>query len=142
MKKFFIIDIRPSRINFALFLFRLVVAGFMLTHGWSKLNDLLAGGDIKFGDPLGIGVVMSLGLAVFAEFICSVLVGIGLMTRLALIPLIVTMSVAGFMVHSADPFGRKELALLYLAIYFVLLITGPGKVSLDYLIFGEKRQRW
>lgn len=105
----------------------------MLTHGYPKLQRLFAG-EMQFGDPLGLGPEVSLVLAVFAEFFCSILVMLGFGTRLAVVPLIVTMAVAAFMVHGADPFGRKEMALLYLVGYVVLLLTGSGKISVDRLI--------
>jgi putative oxidoreductase len=65
---------------------------------------------------------------------CGVLVAAGLFTRLALIPLIVTMAVAVFIIHADDPFGDKEHALLFLVPYVALLFTGPGKWSLDALV--------
>lgn len=120
--------------DFALLIVRIAVAAFMLTHGYPKLMKLLAGGEIQFADPFGLGMYFSLVLAVFAEFFCSILVGLGIGTRLAAIPLIVTMSVAAFIAHSSDPFGRKELALLYLVVFVFLLFTGSGKFSVDYFI--------
>lgn len=105
----------------------------MLTHGFPKLQRLLAG-EMQFGDPLGLGPEISLVLAVFAEFFCSILIVLGLGTRLAVIPSIVTMAVAAFIAHGADPFGRKELALLYLVGYVVLLLSGSGKFSVDRII--------
>lgn len=120
--------------DFVLLIVRIAVAAFMLTHGYPKLMKLLAGGEIQFADPFGLGMYFSLVLAVFAEFFCSILVGLGIGTRLAAIPLIVTMSVAAFIAHSSDPFGRKELALLYLVVFVFLLFTGSGKFSVDYFI--------
>lgn len=105
----------------------------MLTHGYPKLQRLLSG-EFQFADPFGLGPGVSLGLAVFAEFFCSILLILGLGTRLATIPLIVTMSVAAFIAHGADPFARKEMALLYLVSYIVLLFSGPGKISVDQLL--------
>ena len=105
----------------------------MLTHGYSKLQKLLAG-NFQFADPIGLGPEISLGLAVFAEFLCSILIVLGLGTRLASIPLIVTMAIAAFITHGADPFGRKELALFYLISYTVLLLMGSGKLSVDRFI--------
>jgi putative oxidoreductase len=35
------------------------------------------------------------------------------------------------MVHAADPFARKELALMYLLAYITILVAGPGKYSVD-----------
>ena len=113
---------------------RICLAAFMLTHGAPKLSKLLAGGEIQFGDPLGLGPALSLGLAVFAEFFCSLLIGIGLATRLATIPLMITMLVAAFISHGPDPFRQKEMALLYFLFYLALLVIGSRKYSFDYLM--------
>ena len=85
-----------------------------------------------------LGATLTLILVVFSEFFCSVLIGIGLATRLAAIPLIITMLVAAFVTHGADPIGKKELALLYLISYGVLLVAGSGKYSVDHLLMRNK----
>jgi putative oxidoreductase len=41
------------------------------------------------------------------------------------------MLVAAFIVHLDDPFKRKELALLYLVGFLIVLLMGAGKYSLD-----------
>ena len=139
MKKLSNTTLNPTFINIALLILRLAVAGFMLTHGYPKLTKLLAGGEIKFSDPIGVGPTISLVLVVLAEFLCSILVGLGIFTRLSTIPLIVAMSVAAFIAHGPDPFGRKELALMYLLIYVFLLITGGGKYSVDHFISKKSK---
>lgn len=90
-------------------------------------------GDFAFADPIGIGEPATLVLAVFAEVVCSTFIFIGLGTRIAAVPLIATMLVAAFVANWDSPFGKKELALLYLFIYITLLILGSGKYSLDFL---------
>jgi putative oxidoreductase len=99
-------------------------------HGWGKLTSF---GELstKFPDPLGVGSAMSLGLTVFSEFFCALAITFGLFTRGTVIPLIVTMLVAAFVIHGDDPWGKKELALMYLVPLLALLFTGPGKYSLD-----------
>lgn len=106
--------------------------GFSLAygHGWGKLLKMLDG-NFKFGDPLGLGAGLSLGLATFAEFFCAIAIAIGFMTRLATVPMLILFSVATFIVHGSDPFPTKEKAFLYLVGYLVLLLTGPGRLSLD-----------
>ena len=133
-------SLKPREIytNIVLLIARLGVAGLMLTHGWPKLQKLMAGGEIKFADPLGIGATPSLVLVVFAEVVCSVLIGIGFKARLATIPLIAAMFTAGFINHASDPIAQKEKAFLFLIIYIFLLLKGSGKISLDYLAFGRK----
>jgi putative oxidoreductase len=119
--------------HISLLLLRLASGGFMLTHGAPKLQRILSG-NMKFGDPLGLGSEVSLVLVVFAEFFCAILIMLGLGTRLATVPLIFTMAVAAFIAHGDDPFNRKELALFYIVVYVVLLLLGSGKYSLDRLI--------
>ncbi len=116
--------------DLSLLILRLVAGGFMLTHGIPKLMKLFAGGEIMFPDPIGVGATASLILAVFSEVICAGALVIGFKTRLAAIPLAITIFVAAFIVHLDDPFGKKEMALLYLAMYVVLMIGGGGKYSL------------
>ena len=110
-----------------------VGVGLMMafSHGLGKMQKLMAGGEIQFGDPIGIGVVPSLFLAGTAEFFASLAVAVGLFTRLAAIPLAITMSVAAFIVHAQDPFAKQEFALLYLFAFVCLIVAGPGRFSLD-----------
>jgi putative oxidoreductase len=112
----------------------------MLSHGIPKFQKLVAGGAIQFADPFGLGPTLSFVLTVFAEALCSIFVLVGLATRIATIPMIITMLVAIFSAHSADPFAKKELAVLYLLTFLTLLILGPGKYSLDGVIGGRKRR--
>jgi putative oxidoreductase len=105
-------------------------------HGWGKLlsyGERSAG----FPDPLGIGSPLSLGLTIIAEFFCSIAIVLGVFTRGAVIPLIITMLVAVLVVHGADPWSKKELGLLFLVPYITLLFSGPGKYSLDRLFSGK-----
>ncbi|MFP3833706.1 DoxX family protein [Chryseobacterium sp. SIMBA_028] len=117
-----------------------VFVGFaMLSHGYPKLQMLLAGGKIEFFDFMGLGPQISLILTVLAEFVCSILLILGLFTRISLGFLIFTMVIAGFVVHGADPFEKREMSLIYLSVYLLLMIIGAGKVSVDHMIERRKR---
>lgn len=117
-------------IHLGLALLRIVPSAFMLTHGYPKLMKLI-NGDTQFANPFGIGQAPSLFLTVVGEFICPLLIIIGFKTRWAAIPTAITMFVAGFIIHASDPFGTKEMALLYLTIFVVIMLLGPGKYSVD-----------
>jgi len=112
---------------------RIIGGAFMLTHGVPKLLKVL-GGDFQFADPIGLGVGTSLFLTVFAEFFCALMILLGVGTRLASIPLFITMFVAAFVVHGDDPFQTKEKALVYMLVYLALFFVGGGKYSIDNLI--------
>lgn len=137
MKKrnFFSSGTSITNLNLSSLILRLVGGGFMLyQHGGGKFLKFFSDQKIEFIDPIGIGATATLALVVFAEAVCSILVMLGLMTRYALVPLILTMIYAAFVVHAKDAFGDKEMALMYLAIYFALLLIGPGRYSLDRMI--------
>ena len=117
--------------DLGLLILRITGSGLLLTHGIPKLSRLFGEGPVEFGDPIGIGPGPSLFLAVFAEFLCAILVLIGFKTRWATIPVIITMLVAALIVHATDPFGTKEKALLFLGIFITIFLVGPGRYSID-----------
>jgi putative oxidoreductase len=142
MRRLFNTNFNNESVHFMLLVLRVAIGAFMLVHGYQKLQWVLAGGELQFADPIGLGVPASLYLAVFAEFFCSILVILGLATRLATIPLIILMLVAVFIVHGPDGFDKKEHGLHFLVVYLFLLVTGPGKYSIDRFINpGSKRRR-
>ncbi|MEX2580185.1 MAG: DoxX family protein [Verrucomicrobiales bacterium] len=117
--------------SLGLLILRIGCGGTMAAaHGWQKLTGF-AENSAEFPDPLGFGSVPSMALTVFAEFFCALAVVLGLFTRVAVIPLLVTMLVAFFVIHSDDPFKVKELSLLYAISFLALFFTGAGKFSLD-----------
>jgi putative oxidoreductase len=117
-----------------LLILRVGAGTLMLTlHGWGKLINFREQA-ATWADPIGLGPHLSLTLATFAEFFCALLLVLGLFTRLAAIPLIVTILVAGVIVHAADPWDAKEKAFLFLTMYLAVAFAGPGRYSLDGLI--------
>lgn len=102
----------------------------IINHGVSKVENLFSG-DPQFVNILGMGAVVSLILAVIAETIFPLMVAIGFKTRLASIPIIITMFVAAFIHHGSDPFMTKEKPLLFLFGFIGIAIIGAGKYSID-----------
>ena len=117
--------------SIGLLVLRLGTGGFLLFgHGLGKLLTFSQKA-ATFADPIGLGPVVSFALVVFAEFFCSIAIMLGLTTRLAAIPIVIFGLVAVFVQHAADPFGDKELALLYLVPALALAFTGAGRFSID-----------
>lgn len=118
--------------NLALLILRLFVGGMMLTHGIAKLENytVLREG---FPDPIGWGAGLSLVMIILVEVGCSLMIVTGLLTRFAVIPLIFAMIMA-MTTHADMSVSGVELPLLYLGMYVVIFIAGPGKCSIDYLI--------
>ena len=140
MKKLFNVTESANNIDIALLIGRVSIALLMLVHGIPKITYLLQD-EVQFMDFMGLGPEISLALTIFAEVVCSIFILFGLATRFALIPLIITMLVAVFIVHGADPFAAQEMGLHYLLGYVLLFITGSGKYSVDQLIVSRQSQR-
>ena len=143
--------------SLGLLILRVGAGGYLATHGWGKVQMLTQGNAESFGDPIGLGPTLSLILVTGAEFVCSILVIIGLGTRFAAVPIVFAMGVAAFVAHANDPwtmgeaftrfqakeiqtpFG-KEPALLFMVAFLTLVFTGPGRFSLDSLILSRWRR--
>lgn len=138
MKFLFSTKSNNSLNNLWLLIYRVALSAFMLTHGIPKLERLLSGSGGSFPDPLGVGSNLSLILTVFGEVVAPVLVMVGFSTRLSAVPVAFAMAVAAFVVHGADPFARKELALLFLLGFITIIVMGGGRYSLDTLL-GKRR---
>ncbi len=126
--------------DFGLLAVRLLSGGMMLTHGLPKFDRLFGEGPVKFADPFGLGPEISLGLVLFAEVGCSLLVMAGFKTRWATLPLLFTMLMAAFYAHGSDPFSDKEPSLLFFTAFLSVLISGGGRLSVDQAIGGRKKK--
>jgi putative oxidoreductase len=122
------------RTDLGLLLLRVFFGGMLFfRHGWAKLINFSQVA-IGFPDPLHVGGKVSLSLAIFAEVFCALLVCVGLATRVACIPLIVTFTIITFLVLATTPVGQRELAMMYLVVFGVIGLVGPGNLSLDHMM--------
>ncbi|MEL7237755.1 MAG: DoxX family protein [Planctomycetota bacterium] len=118
---------------------------FMIVHGLGKWNwdgfgptDQFVGYTESLGFPLPTLFAWN---ALLSEIGLSVLVLLGLFTRPAVLGLIFTMGVAAFVAHGGEAFvsgnpadSTKELPMMYIFAYLMLLGVGPGKFSGDALL--------
>lgn len=114
-----------------LLLLRAGVSLLMTTHGYAKLEKLLAGGEIEFFNFMGMGPEISLVLTVIGELLAPAMITLGLFTRIAAIPAAFTMAVAAFWIHREDGLADQEHSLLYFICFTAVLLLGPGKYSID-----------
>ena len=114
---------------------RLVVGEIFMTAGWGKLQNL----DAMIENFTRWGIPFPQFLTPFtsgAEFVCGILLMLGLFTRisagiLGVIMIVAIKSVLWADVDSLDTLlGFSETA--YLAIFFWLAVAGAGKISIDH----------
>jgi len=123
---------RGKGVSFLILAVRVFFGVLFFLHGVDKMmnfNQL----SLNYPSILGLGSYMTLMLAVFCEFCCSLFLIAGLLERIILIPMIVSMAVAYFDVHDAI-LPEGELALIYMVVFFILFMVGPGRFSLDYML--------
>lgn len=123
----------PRSVSLLILALRVLFGALLMWHGMSKIANVATAAD-GFPNPIGLGPRLSFYLVVFAEVICSAAFILGAFYRLALIPMIVAMSVALFVVHRGQPFAAKELALIFWVVFILLYATGAGAYSLDNII--------
>ena len=118
-----------------------IIAGLsMATHGYGKIfgggMQGFTAGVAKLGFP---APEFFAWIAALSELVGGVCLALGLGTRISSLMIAGTMFVAVFIRHGADPFGKKELALLYLAVMIFFLLAGGGRWALDSLLSRDKR---
>ena len=134
MQKFLRLEFVPTSVDFGLLVLRVWFGAAMAAlHGWGKMAALVSGKNMFSNAIIGIPPWPAFILTTFAEFVCAILLVIGLWTRMAALFLIVTMAVAFFVAHGGALSGPSsgEMAFVYLAAYTTILIAGAGRFSVD-----------
>jgi putative oxidoreductase len=116
---------------------RLTLGIVFVQSGWGKLHNLPK--VIDFFTSLGIPAPwFQAHLVASTELVCGGLVLIGLLTRLASIPLAITMVVALITAKLSDIHELSDLfstsEYLYILLFIWLAIQGAGKVSIDAVL--------
>jgi putative oxidoreductase len=123
---------RDRVISLLILALRLFFGILFFSHGLDKMINF---NELSYAYPsvLCFGSYMTLMLSIFSEFACSIFLIAGLLVRITVIPMIAAMAVAFFDIHDGM-FPEGELSLIYLVLFVILYITGPGRYSFDYLI--------
>jgi putative oxidoreductase len=118
-------------LHIAILIFRILVSAEMIiVHGLKKINnwdDEL----IHLPNPFGINPHLNLWMAVIANVAMPVLIIAGFLTRLAVLPVLSVTLIGYFVVHGNDSLAVRDVPFMYSICYLLLLITGPGKYSVD-----------
>ncbi|HXD76578.1 MAG TPA: DoxX family protein [Puia sp.] len=131
MKKFFSTQYSEGAFNLAALAIRVCFGLLLLLiHGLDKIIHF-SKYEYSFYNFMHIGHRWSLVLCIFAEVVCSALVVLGLFTRFAALVLVINFGVILFFVIKGQPLDVQQAAIGYLAAFFALLLTGPGRFSVD-----------
>jgi putative oxidoreductase len=135
------------QLDFGILIIRIIIGILMAFYGYEKLAHFqeMAASDFWANNVsfLGQKGAFPLALTVFAEFFCSLLLIIGLFTRLSLLPLLFCMAyiflvIFPFSIISSGDNGMEiNTTFFYFIIYLGLYFTGPGKYSLDYMLLKK-----
>ena len=136
-KALFATNTSPVTMSVGLLVLRAAALSLFLKHGLEKLTGYSTMVQ-HFPDPIHIGAHAGLAFALLSDGICSVLVMIGLATRPAAAVILINVLTAFFLVHHAAYFSNAhvELVALYIIIFATLLVTGPGRFSVDGRLQG------
>lgn len=128
---------QPLHTDLGILFLRLVFGGLFSWHGYDALHHY----DLYLSmskSTIGLDAKLEFNLVVFSQFIGGILILIGLLTRLAVIPIFIAMSVAFFVAHKNDPFFQKELPFVYWLLCIVIFVLGSGRFSIDQLLQKRK----
>ena len=116
---------------------RLAVGLVFMSTGWGKVHNLekVTGFFTTLGIPAPHFHAVLVG---YSELLCGTALVVGLLTRLATIPLIVSMIVAILTAKRPDLHGLFDLVgfdeFTYLVVLVMIAILGPGPLALDALL--------
>jgi len=144
MKKLFSTNYSDNAFNIGIFLLRVTAGPAMgINWGYFKLTHFSAL-SANFPNPYHLPSSVAAGLLVFAEFFCALMIVLGLLTRFAAFALVIAMGTAFFHAHGGQLFHKVSangfytypnvVPALFLVIFFLILLVGPGKFSVDKLI--------
>jgi putative oxidoreductase len=81
-------------------------------------------------DPFGMGSLLTLSLAIFAEVLCPILIVLGVLTRLATLPILFLLAVSVIWVHPEWSLAEGQFAWLLLIVFSTIFVAGSGRLAL------------
>jgi len=120
-------------------LMRIVVGGFLIYHGFEMFDTPAMNEYFKWDMFRGSSLAkFSVYGGKVAELLSGILLVLGLLTRIACIIVICTLSYIAFFVGNGKIWYEDQYPFLFVVIGFVFIFTGPGSFSLDNVIFKNK----
>ena len=142
LKTFFMFNAGHTYSNLSRLFLRLFAGVMFLQMGVRQMLHLEEFAGSAVG-AMGLTSDNALVAIIVVEIVCAVFIILGLFTRLSLIPSIGVMLYAEtVMITATSVHGVAEqmfifepgYPVMFLGIFIYLLLAGPGKISLDYLL--------
>lgn len=134
-----VLNVYPSTTAFdmGMLFFRVVLSlELIAAHGLKKIGFGVAIAE-QIPNPLGLPESVNSLFAISANLFFPILVIFGFLTRLAVVP-ILAVTLTGYLVlHWNDAALVKDTPFMYSLAYLLVLVLGPGKYSMDFLISNE-----
>lgn len=136
LKKIVTMGFIPPSTDSGLLVLRICMClSLFLKHGTEKLFTFSSMAE-HFPDPIHIGIVPSLIVAMVSDGICTLLIIAGFATRWAALWSFMSLFTAWAFVHHFMFFPKPggdggELIVVYLASLLAIFVAGPGRYSLD-----------
>lgn len=125
--------------DFGLLFLRISGALFLLgVHGLPKLLNFSAELQ-RIEDPFHLGAHLTLILAIFAEVLCPLLIVVGVLVRLACLPILFVLLVAMLIVHPQWSVAEGQFGWLLLILFTSIFIAGRGRLALNVRLAGALR---
>lgn len=131
-----------SYTNLGRLFLRLFIGIMLMQFGIRQIVNIE---ELKYVFPsvIGMGAHASLIVMICIEIVCSTFIMFGFLTRLMVIPPLVSMILAeyyllhDYVVEHAYQLDWQQLGylpIMFMGVYFFLLLVGPGKISVDYFL--------
>ncbi|MUV02987.1 DoxX family membrane protein [Flavobacterium rakeshii] len=123
--------------SLGLLFFRIAVSiELILVHGLKKLGVGVSTAEVV-PNPLHLPEALNQVFATTANVILPLFVIFGIVTRLAVVPILAVTLTGYFVVHGGSPLPERDIPFMYSISFLLLFITGPGKYSIDSLLFKK-----
>lgn len=141
-KRFYLRTTGYSYTNMGRLFLRLFVGFMLFQFGLRQINDA-ASLMPDFPEVWGIPSDVSFTLMVSIELICAVFIMCGFLTRIICIPPFIAMLAAEYYLLSQHvqlaPYELSwqqpgYLPIMFMGIFFFIILVGPGKLSVDYVL--------
>lgn len=131
-------DLGSKSNNITLLFFRVAIScELMFAHGLKKIGIGAALAEVV-PNPLGLPEALNQGFATAANLVMPIFIILGLMTRIATLPILAVTLTGYFILHFNDPVLVKDVPFIYSLCFLLICFTGAGRYSLDHYFSKEK----